>query len=363
MRMRKILIWGLVLLAVFASCRRNTVSPRPTIPFVYHVLADSSGLYRVAAHAGFSGSAGSIAVIGQPQDAIVLARSFLTADRRDNVDGREKRDSLPDFAGESFSVILDDYNEPYSHFVTDGPDVREHLDSLREVAVRCALFAWDSTCVRNPAKILIFTSSMQAEYGLFDVDTLQQLTGGRSLLLSPAEVMLDQAYASGARQIAVWTDARTARSQAWEAVFARKGWTDARLAVISPSKALDIRTEMRDLLRKYRSTGRALDILLLDSYTMDASYLHSELDLIRRADTDEDSSFCNMLSRDFSFMEPKSALTRATYDLLRGNSLFTHRISRPFVSYYQTDESAQGQLILEEVAESYVQNAYVPHLH
>ena len=362
-KMKRIILLGLAAVAALASCKRSTVAPRPTIPLVLSVSADTTGAGRVAAEAGAIGAAGSIAIIGEPLDAILLARYFQSADRRDNVDGRPVRDSLPDFAGETFEVILDAYNEPYSHFVTEGPQAAMRLDSLREAAVQNALYAWDSTCVRTPAKILVYASSLQAEYGQFDVDTLQQLTGGQSILLSPVHVLLDQAYAEGARHMAVWTSEKVRSSGAWQAVFAGKGWSDATLSVLTPEPALDIRTELRSFLRQYRAGGKKLDVLLLDKYDFTPSYLQSELDLIRKAGTEEDDSFNRLLSPDFRFMEPKSALVQATYSLLRERRLFTHRILRPTVHFYETDESAQGMPILEEVSAAYVQTAYVSDIH
>lgn len=357
--MKTILIGALAVLAIFSACQRRTVQPRPTIPLVLSVSADTAGTGHIAARAGHIGPAGSVAIIGEPGDAITLARYFQVSDSRDNIDGREKRDSLPDFSGETFEVILDNYNDPYEHFLSEGPDAAERLDSLREAAVRGALFAWDSTCVKTPAKLLIFTSSLQAEFGLFDVDTLQQLTGGRSLLVSPARVMLESAYAQGDRHIVVWTTPRIQASGAWQAVFRREGWEDATLSVIAPASALDIRTEFRSLLRQYRSEGRKMDVLLLDTYSANPSYLSSELDIIRQGGTEEDAFFDRMIPRTFHFMEPKSALVKATYDLLRSGNLFTHRIARPAIRYYETEESPLGLPVLEEVDASYVETAYV----
>lgn len=357
--MNRILIKALAVLAVLSACQRKAVPPRPTIPLVLSVSADTAGTGRIAARAGHIGPGGSVAIIGEPGAAITLARYFQVSDRRDNIDGREKRDSLPDFAGETFEVILDDYNEPYEHFLAEGADVAERVDSLREAAVRGALFAWDSTCVKVPAKLLIFTSSLQAEYGLFDVDTLQQLTGGKSHLLSPVQVMLESAYAQGDRHLVVWTTPKIKASGAWQAVFRRQGWKDATLSVLAPEPALDIRTEFRSLLRQYRSEGRRMDVLLLDTYWANPSYLGSELDIIRQGGTEEDAYFDRMLPGSFHFVEPKSALVKATYDLLREGNLFTHRIARPGIRYYETEESPQGLLVLENVDASYVETAYV----
>ena len=368
--MKRIVILGLAALAVLASCNRRTVAPKSSLPLVVSIAADSMGTGRIVAQAGKQGAEGSIAIIGEPQDVLPMARHFQTVDAVDNIDGRPVRDSLPDFAGERFDVILDAYNEAYAHFISEGTDVFESADSLREAAVRNAVFAWDTTCVRSSSdtkqtlektrsKILIFTSSMQGKYGILDVDTLQRLCGGKSFLLSPTDILLEQAYASGARDIVVWTGRATRRSNAWQSVFDGKGWENAHLAVLTPESALDIRTEFRNLLRQYRSSGRTMDALIVDSYNFDRTYLESELTLIRREGTEEDSAFNKMLSKGFHILDPQQALIRTTYELLRSRRLFTHRIARPSLHYYETEEAEAGSPVLVEVTPAYIQETYV----
>lgn len=365
-----LIVSGLLMAAALWSCRQVEYTPRPTIPLVHAIAADTTGPGRLAARAGQRGADGSIALIGEPEEVIALTRRFLRADVRDNVDGRVLRDSLPDFAGERFDAILDAFNGHYAHFL----EADSALDSLREAAVRNAVFAWDSTCVKSAqdhtarlhktrAKILIFTSSMQAEYGLFDVDTLQQLCRGRSILLSPVEVLLEEAFAGGAQHIGVWTSRDVKASDAWQRVFSRKAPAGASLAVIAPDAALDIRTELRGFLRQYRATGRPLDAIILDRYEADLSPLQSELAMIRRAGAEEDAAFDKMLSSGFRFLEPGPVIVDATYRLLRERNLFTHRIASPAVQYYQTEESEDGTPCLVEVGAAYVQRAYVPDQH
>lgn len=366
--MKKILISGIFLLAALSSCRQARPEPRPTIPLVYSILADSTGTAGLVARAG--GAEGSIAIIGEPSDAIALARRFQFSDRVDNISGTASRDSLPDFAGESFDVVLDAYFSPYSEMVSG----QEGLDSLREAAVKGAVFAWDSTCYRSQtdlrpllfkqrAKILIFTSSLHSQYGLFDVDTLQQLCGGKSHLLSSALQMIQKALDGGARSIAVWTDRNTAASGAWEAVFNRFAGADASLEVLFTDQAVDIRTEFRDLLRQYRSSGKSMDALILDSYSADPSLLESELSIIRLAGIEEDRVFDNLLSPSFTVIDPLSTLVENTYRLLREEHLFTHRIALPAVKYYETEPAGDGEPILVEAAASYIQKAYVSDIH
>ena len=376
--MKKHLLIPFVLLAAL-SCEEVQLQPRPTLDLVHSIAADSTGAGRLVAQSGRRGGEGSIAIIGEPGDVILLARRFQGTDRVDNIDGRPVRDSLPDFAGESFEVVMDARNTPYARFWTSAEPLADSLkhvvlDSLREAAVLNAVSAWDSLSWRSAAdaepllrkqraKMLIFTSSLQAQWGLFDVDTLQQLCGGNCAVLSPVHSMLDEAYASGARSLAVWTSREVRNSGAWQQVFAQKGWADATLTVIAPEQALDIRTQLRSLLRQYRNSGRVLDALLLDSFTADLVPLRSELNIIKAEGTEEKSAFQAMLAPDFSIWDPSSSLIRTTYNTLRERHLFTHRIARPSVHYYETAESGEGTPLLIETSAAYAQDTYVPNLH
>ena len=359
-----------------AACREAQVPPRPTLPLVCTIAADSTGVGALVAQSGRRGGEGSIAIIGEPESAILVGRLFQGCDRLDNVSGAPGRDSLPDFAGETFDVIMDAQGAPYARFWASAQSLPDSLqstvlDSLREIAVRNAVNAWDSLSWRSTsdarpllrkqrAKMIVLTSSLQARWGLFDVDTLQRMCGGNCPVLSPVHTLLDEAYASGAREIAVWTNREVASAGVWEEVFAEKGWADARIAVIAPTVALDIRTELREVLRQYRETGRVMDALIVDNYTVSLAPLESELRLIRQEGRDEDASFQAMLSPGFAIWDPGSSLVRYTYNLLRSRQLFTHRIARPEVFYYESAESREGTPLLVETSADYAQRTYVP---
>ena len=361
---------GIAIFAGLYSCKPQVAPPRPTVALVQAIAADSSGLGRLAASAGHNNIQGSVALIGEPREGILLARRFVSTDRVDNIDGMARRDSLPDFAGEIFDVILDAYNAPYSHFFAGGPEAADRLDSLRTAAVQNAVFAWDSTCFRSAselesrlaksrAKVLVFTSALQAEYGMFDVDTLQQLTGGKCQIVSAAHTLLEEALESGARNLAVWTSRDVRISGIWQAVLGQMEAVGTTLSVITPESALDIRTEFRDVLRQYRTTGRVLDALLIDSYAIDQLPLQGEVAMIRRGGTDEDVALGKMLAPEFLVLDAATSVVSGTYQLLRSHNLFTHRIARPYARYYETAESPDGNPVLVEVGPSYVQNAYV----
>lgn len=359
--MKKAVILAVAISALFSSCRSNTLPPRPTVPLVESIVRDTSGLAAIVARAGNT-SAGSIAIIGEPGQAVALTRLFLSVDAKDNIDGREVRDSLPDFAGEQFDVILDANNAPYAHYLDSG------IDSLREAAVHGAMFAWDSTCLKSlssrqklfksRAKILIFCSPLHSSYGLFDVDTLQTLCGGRSRLFTPVEISLARAVASGARNIAVWASREVKASGAYENAFSEMG-QEGKVTSLTPESALDVRTELRSLLRQYQSSGLTMDALILSDYSIDTTPLISELALIRRGGTEEDLAFSRMLSPGFIILNPGSCLTDTVYRYMRENNLFTHRIARPLARWFETVENDQGGAAIMEVGSAYVHAAYV----
>ena len=356
--MKRIAIIVSAIAALFAvSCKEKGPQPRQAVPLVYTVARDSSGLGRIVAQAGHAGADGHIVLFGESADGIRLARRFQSTDRIDNIDGRYKRDSLPDFAGETFDVIMDAYNEPYASFLPDSTG----LDSLRESAVRGALFAWDSL---SKAKIIVFTSSLHSRFGLFDVDTLQQLKGGVCHLVSPVHETIRDAWEGGARNIAVWASAPVRDAGVYEAAFREMG-LEGNVTSITPEPALDVCTEFRSLLRQYRVTGRKMDALILDGFgIVDPAPLNSEIPLIRRnAATEEEEAFANMLPQTFRIIEPSACILDAVYGLCRQENLFTHRIRKPQVRYFVTEESLEGGLQTVPLSAQYVQSEYVPYLN
>ena len=360
--MRKYIIIFLAAAASLYSCRTKTLPPRPTIPLVENIVRDSSGLGRLVTMAGASGAVGSIAIVGEPEQTLTLARLFQSIDAVDNIDGREKRDSLPDFAGEQFDVILDVSGAPYSHYVPGG------LDSLREAAVQGAMFAWDSTCLKysmgrdklrkSRAKILIFSSPLHSAYGLFDVDTLKQLCSGKCYIVTPVETSLQHAAGHGASNIAVWASLEVRMSGAYESAYEEMG-LEGSVTAITPESAFDVRTEFRDLLRQYSATGKPLDALVLADYSVDKKPLESELALIRTAATEEDAALSHMLAQDFVIIDPGTSLTADIYKYMRSGNLFTHRIARPAVRWFETSENNAGDPAIVEVSTSYVLQTYV----
>ena len=361
----------LVLLATLVSCQEQQTVVRDTIPYVKQIAVDTTGTFTLVHAYRSAGTKGSIAVIGEPDAASRLASFLLTADNVDNIDGKANPDRLPDFAGESFDIILDEYNDPYLRMAASSPD------SLREVAVRNAVIAIDTVAYSNAldpnsrlkasrAKVFVLANSLLAEYGKFDIDTLFKMAGREPVILTPVEAMLKTAADAGCKSVAIWApaEARSAYENA-----ARVLVPEMNVTVVSTTGNGILRPAFRDMLRIYRSLrpGANLDAVLLDSFTANLEDLESEKEHIHRQITEEDMAFDRIIMPHFRFIEPNASLTSALYRLLREKNLFTHDIAYPTVRYYQTEENRDGEFVPVEVSAAYLSahsqsEPYVPDI-
>ena len=362
----------LALAVALASCQERPAPVRDTIPYVKQLAVDTTGSFRLIHAYHTAGTKGSIAVIGEPEAAGRLASVLLEADFVDNINGRSKPDRLPDFAGETFDILLDEYNAPYLRMAASSPD------SLREVAVRNAVIAVDSVAYSNPsdprsrltktrAKVFVLANSLLAEYGQFDIDTLFKMAGREAIILTPVEAMLQEAARSGFKSVAVWApaEARSAYEHA-----AKELTPQMDVTVVSTTGNGILRPAFRDMLRIYRSLkpGSNLDAVLLDSFTVSQEELEAEKEHIHRQITEEDMAFDRILMPHFRFIDPSISLTGALYRLLRERNLFTHDIAYPAIRYYQTEENLEGDFVPVEVSAAYLsaqkkpEPTYVPDI-
>ena len=345
-------------LLALAACRERQVPLRDTIPYVKELAADTTGTFSLVRSYRSAGTRGCIAVIGEPEAAARLAACLLTADKVDNIDGKPRPDRLPDFAGETFDVLLDEYNAPYMRMAVSSPD------SLREVAVRLSVFAVDTVAYANAldpksrlssrrAKVFVLANSLLSEYGRFDVDTLFRMAGHEALILTPVEAMLAEAARSGCRNVAVWAPPQA--RPAYEEV-ARTLFPQLDVTVVSTTGNGLLRPAFRDMLRIFRTQkpNGTLDAVLLDSFTADVMELNAEKEHIHRQITEEDLAFDRIIAPKFRFLEPNGCLTAALYRLLREKNLFTHDIAYPTIRYYQTEEDLDGNFVPVEVSATYV---------
>ena len=367
--MKKLTV-GVAVLLSFVACHERPVVVRDTIPYVKQLAADTSGTYSLLQSYRSAGNRGSIAIIGEPEAALSLAAQFKTVDVVDNIDGKAVPDSLPDFSGESFNVLMDQYNSPYMRMATSSPD------SLREVAVRNVVMSVDSVAYSNAldaksrlrksrSKVFVLASSLLTEFGLFDIDTLFKMAGREPIILTPVEAMLEEAKMAGCNRVAVWAPEQV--RPAYEAAAKEYG---LNLTVVSTTGNGILRPAFRDMLRIYRKDhpNEILDAVLLDSFSANVDELYAEQEHIHRQITEEDMGFDSLLAPQFRFIDPKSSLTSACYRLLRNKNLFTHDIAYPSVRYFQTEEGWDGDYVIVEIGASYLfsektPSTYVPDRH
>ena len=370
-RMKHILT-VLALVLAFASCNERPAVVRDTIPYVKQLAADTTGTFRLVRTYRTAGAKGSIAVIGEPEATAKLASAFLSADLVDNINGRVAPDRLPDFAGETFDILMDLYNAPYIRMAASSPD------SLREVTVRNAVIAVDTVAYSNAsdprsrlsktrAKVFVLANSLLSEYGKFDVDTLFKMAGREAIVLTSVEAMLLDAARSGCKSVAVWApaEARSAYENA-----AKVMTPQMTVTVVSTTGNGVLRPAFRDMLGIYRTLkpGGNLDAVLLDSFSVSLEELEAEKEHIHRQITEQDMAFDRILMPKFRFIEPVSSLTGSLYRLLRERNLFTHDIAYPAVRYYQTEENLEGEFVPVEVSAAYLsaqtkpEPAYVPDI-
>ena len=160
------------------SCGRNGADGVDLLPYLGSVMADTSSVeHSVMAGYDPMDRYGDIAVIGPEKDTRLLTDYLMRCDMYDNVDAREMRDSLPDFAGEIFASYYDLADSSCTALFREGRD-----DSIRTVTVRNAVAAAASECYQNifsnaptegkpSAKVMVF-SSPYSEAGVEDADTL-----------------------------------------------------------------------------------------------------------------------------------------------------------------------------------------------
>lgn len=350
----------IAVLAALTSCRETVLTPRPTIPLVYSILQDTASLKVVKGYRS-QGPEGSIAIIGTPEECILLAEKLLTADMVNNIDGSGKRDFLPDFSGEHFDLILDPVNAPYENFLPGD------TDGLREATVGLGMFAIDTLCRLNPfsadnlkhkrgAKVLMFSSTLVSGFGQFDVDTLIQLAGGTPLTLSPVQALLEDALQGGEKvNIGVWASAEVARSGVYEAVHSNLR-SASTIKVMTPETGMDIKERFRSILSQYRKSGAPLPmhVLLLDDFGAPVEEILAEADTIRAGFSEDDLAMAKVLAPDFRVVEATSAICHSCYRMLRRENLFTHNIAYPAASLYRTEKDHDGNTVLVELSDRYL---------
>lgn len=368
MRIQSILLSLLALAAV--SCKPSEQVGRKTVPLVRNIISDKDSPYNLLIDGRAANPSDDICVIGSEAACNSIADALLSLDQRDNVDGKMYSDGLLDFSGETVCCIIDSDSQDYPGVLSRHEDV-----SLREGAVRLALAAIDTTYHLSPydisgrggkvpAKVIVLTDPHLIQYAKFDIDTLFRATDCSIPVISSLDVMLDDVFeaASGRSvNVGILCDSANVHSVAYNSIFNaamhRNGAKNSGCVVI-PARAKDKGT-MLDFLDDFIGTGieLPLDFIIIDSYSVDIDEMKADLATAVSVMNEESMTYGKLISESFAFVDPASSISRRCYELLRGENLFTHNISKPqTVSYYSAarPDAEDDSIIL--ISGAYVQN-------
>lgn len=334
-------------MALFLSCNRTKVGPRPVIPYVDRLLADTlSESFQSLSKVDPDDVSGSIAVIGAPEDVVLVTEALLTCDARDNISARHRPDQLPDFAGETIAPLLDRANAPYSGFFE-----AENGDLLREVTVRNFFFMLDTTCrqrpfdttlppVRKPkAKLVILASTACAAYGYDQLDTLCKVARTALPVFTAIQAMVADAdrRSSGAKNLLAWTTVDNAEADVWKGaagLMADAASTCEAYSSDAGEKGLSVRERLFSLMDNYLSEfgSRKISCLLLDDPSVDPSEVDRYLETLKVTEDDLFLPYRNLLAADCVCLTPARSLSTLVYDHMRRTNAFSHRIAYPEVA-------------------------------
>lgn len=331
------------------------------------MLADtSSNGYSLLSSYSKSSVYGSIAIVGAPQDVITITEQLLTEDRRDNVSGNLSADGLPDFAGETVSMMADAANAPYSSFVAS-----DDLLSLREATVRNFLSAMDTLSYTSPydtehsvakakAKAVILASSLSSMYGYEDIRALCSGIGSEVPVFSRLHSMADYAITQAPQSepvFLVWPDSSLSEGGVYRNVIsdcAAARQTSAPVCRISqPVEYGSLDERLYEFLDYYIAAGgeERISAILLDDNSVNPDSLAQAVRRLKSTTDDNLLAYKNIMDPDCVLVWPSLALARDCYLYLRKVNGFTHRVAYPAMKGYVTvsapSESAAPYFFVE----------------
>ena len=331
------------------SCMNRGAGDPLSIPYVRGILSDTSSVeYGIVKEGCPDGRDGVISVVGPVEDAFILTDELLSCDYFDNVDGRTVSDGLPDFAGETISVICDNADAPYHGYLEIGNDVY-----LKELTVRNFISALDTTCAlsqfdrdrtvhKTGAKVVILASSYSSAMGYGDIMALMQAARPSIEVVSPVHAMFRYAIArhSESGSFAVWTSESLLGSGVYSTVWADmvKDHPGFKYDAFCPQQTGSLRDRMISLFRMYRDAGqkKRLDAVIVDDMPLRADSLNSALTSMLRDSDDSIAAYRNLLADGFEFIDAARPVASECIRFLRKNNFFTHRVAYPSMLMYET---------------------------
>ncbi|MGN1211297.1 MAG: hypothetical protein ACI4TM_06390 [Candidatus Cryptobacteroides sp.] len=355
MNIKRSILTAIILPFLFTACAGHRNGSPDILPYVESIISDTTSWGNHVLRNYTQDKNAAVAVIGASRNCAMMSEYLLTCDIFDNVDGRPKKDGLPDFAGETIAPYFDEANPPYADYVAIGNEA-----FLRETAVKNALSAIASECYASPyektlmqskipSKVIVLCSSILSGYGSRDIDTLITCFGKDIPVISPVKALSTLAVKRHGMDatIGIWADSRILASGVYAIEFHKLAGKGRNVDYVgfSPSGDKSVSEGFLHFLKMYRASGgeKPLSVLLLDDIAMasHSSRIKEVADSVRLLPkTDSLSSLRSALTADFEIIDVKTALASSCYEEMRRMNAFTHNVSYP---------SAKGYVIIPSV--------------
>ena len=306
MKIRRSSIILLAALLGLGSCQPKVESERPVIQYVSDLIQDrSSAGHQLLDSFKQKDPGGNIVVCGPQEEVSSLAFSLFLSDNFDNVDARPVRDSLLDFSGEVISrVVIKDESRLKSFNTEEG------AERLRELTVKAALASLDTLSYRTlsdmssyshkaKGKVLVLSSSAMAAYGKYDLDSLLRVFNIKDVVFFPLELMAEKVAGDEDTRVGIVS---SKPAKLYEEFFKYQPDFEGSLIGVYPKEIVLDSVSVVDTM--------ALDVLLLDDYSIKADTLRTRFPKIQ-------------------IIDPGEVVSEACFKAMRRRNIFTHRVAYP----------------------------------
>ena len=354
----------LSLLALVAvSCKVDQQTQVQSIPFVKEIMANSDHPAAVVlSRSADPDPSGDVVLVGSLPAVMAYSHAFRDSDTYENSRGAAAADGLPDFAGETFTSIVDHCADLAPEWIELGGAER-----LRELAVRQVVSALDTTYNlspydleglghKSPAKLIVMTSPFYATYGKSDVDTLLHAMSCRVPVVSPFDVAATKVVRSVRKGTSVVVGIVCDSLEMSRASLMERFLADASAAGISGAECFmflnpEGETPLASVLDHYMASGtRPLDALIVCDPASKSSVYAAEAESLTSVMNPQSITYGKYLSKGFKVLSLVEETTAYCYNLLRERNLFTLDIAYPqsasFVTVDNPDTEQKGILVV-----------------
>lgn len=354
--MKGILRYSLATLAVLASvsCGHKVQDNQIQHPFVERIVADTSSLgNKILSEAADSTDRyGSIAIIGEDFKVLRLADRLAVFDYYDNIDANAAPDSIPDFSGEVFEVLMDYANSPYEGYIDASNSM-----FLREINIRNTIQMLSDRCYANAydeerldskmkAKAVILASTAYTPEVLHDIDFLFRTFGVDIPVFSLQESAVRDVFSSckNITGVGVMADIAVAASGTYGELFrnmsSSSGYLSAVHNVIFSPEGTCASERLRNFIDMYIGAGyrEQLNAIIVDDLFLasDIDSMYVALDEMVSEESERGLLYKSVIADNFRFVDPAYSVSKDLFIRLREENMLALRIDYPAYDYFVT---------------------------